>query len=84
MVKELISNQDRLKLCDELNTMTIDYANSVIGYHIYCKKCDVDKYLALGKKYNLNCHTEQKDDFYIVILDFYDYDTDNNETIKRG
>ena len=75
MVKKLISDEDRLKLCDELNAMTINYSNSVIGYRIYCKKCDVDKYLALGNKYGLNCdYAEQKDDFYIVILDFYNYD----------
>ena len=75
MVKKLISDEDRLKLCDELNAMTIDYSNSVIGYRIYCKKCDVDKYLELGNKYGLNCdYAEQKDDFYIVILDFYNYD----------
>ena len=71
MVKELISAEDRLKLCDELNAMTTDYANSVIGYHIYCKKCDVDKYLALGNKYGVICHSEQHNDIWIVSFDFY-------------
>ena len=71
MVKELISAEDRLKLCDELNAMTIDYANSVIGYHIYCKKCDVDKYLALGNKYGVICSSEQHNDIWIVSFDFY-------------
>ena len=71
MIQKIISDKDRLKLCDELNTMTIDYADSVIGYHIYCKKCDVDKYLALGNKYGVICSSEQHNDIWIVSFDFY-------------
>ena len=71
MIQKIISDEDRLKLCDELNTMTTEYANDIFGYDIYCKKCDVDKYLALGNKYGLICHSEQHNDIWIVSFDFY-------------
>ena len=73
MVKELISYKGILQLCYELNTMTIDYINSVINFRINCEEIDVEKYLSLGKKYGLNTQVEKHDDYYIVVLNFYDY-----------
>lgn len=83
--KKLIGNHNISPLVDELLLISAKTFSYIGGVYVYCRKHDLDKYLSLGELYGLNCHYEQKDDiFYIVHLDFFKNDTDNNETTKRG